>query len=180
MGATYRFIANPSEPSDVLQWFRSLASPPTEVPSDRGSALYFRECGPIAYDVGGKINPKSSPVVTVFLPRVRRGTLWTVGEVHFLATPLRKQFPGLHKISSAFSKWLSGFECVYSNQRKDNEFSYYLEGSVRNYDAPVFAFKSGFHALQQGRYFVGDSDNDIVVEKLCKALRLRGSPCDEA
>ena len=110
MGITYRFISDPSELSEVVGWFRSLPVPPTEVSTERGVTLYFRESGPLEYDAKGAINPKASPVATIFLPRVRRGALWTVGEVHFLSTPLRQRFPALHKVSSAFSKWLAGFE----------------------------------------------------------------------
>jgi hypothetical protein len=180
MGATYRFIADPSESSEVLGWFRSLPCPPEEVPTKHGATLYFKELGTLTYDVDGRIDSKSSPVVAVFLPQVRRGSLWTVGEVHFLATPLRQQFPDLHRISSAFSRWLATLPCVYTNKRQDNEFSYYLEGSVKNFDAPVYAFGSGLSALQSGRYFVGERDNDRVLDSLCRALRLRGVQCAEA
>jgi hypothetical protein len=180
MGTTYRFVAAPSEPSEVLGWFRSLPSPPEEVPAKHGATLYFRESGPLNYGVDGRIDPKSSPVVTVFLPQIRRGSLWTVGEVHFLATPLRQQFPALYRVSSAFSKWLADLPCVYTNKRKENEFGYYLEGSVKNHDEPVYAFDSGLSALQSGRYFVGERDNDSVLNSLCKALRLRGVECAEA
>lgn len=177
MGSIHRFIADPSEPCEVLGWFRSLPSPPTEVPTERGFTLHFKQCGPLTYEANGRISQKASPVATLFLPRVRRGVLWTVGEAHFLATPLRSQFPDLHKISSAFSKWLVSFECVYSNKRKDNEFSYYLEGSVKNYDPPVYGFTSGLCALKSGRYFIGDDDNEYVLESICKMLRLRGVDC---
>ena len=177
MGTTYRFIASPSEASEVLKWFRALPSPPEEIPTEHGATLYFRECGPLTNGVNGCIDPKSSPVVTVFLPSIRRGCLWTVGEVHFLATPLRQKFPALHKVSSAFSKWLATFSCVYSNKRQENEYDYYLEGSITHYDPPVYAFDSGLNALQSGRYFVGDSDNDYVLDSLCKALQLRGVDC---
>jgi hypothetical protein len=180
MGTTYRFVAAPSEPSEVLGWFRSLPSPPEEVPAKHRATLYFREYGPLIYGADGRIDPKSSPVVTVFLPQIRRGSLWTVGEVHFLATPLRQQFPALHRVSSAFSKWLAELPCVYTNKRPEDEFGYYLEGSVKNHDAPVHAFDSGLSALQSGRYFVGERDNDYVLEKLCKALRLRGVDCVSA
>lgn len=177
MGTTFRFIADPSEPSDVLGWFRSLPSPPEEVATEHGATLYFRESGPLTYGANGRIDQRSSPVATVFLPKVRRGSLWTVGEVHFLATPLRQQFPSLHRVSSAFSRWLANLPCVYSNKRQENEFGYYLEGSVRNYDPPVHAFDSGMIALRSGRYFIGDGDNDHVLDSLCKSLRLRGVDC---
>jgi hypothetical protein len=120
------------------------------------------------------------PIVTIVLPQVRRGVLWTIGEVHFRSTPLRKQFPALHKINGAFSKWLSAFECVYSNQRSENLYSYYFEGSVQNLDAPIFALQSGLEALKKERYFVSHMDNPSRLDSICKRLRLRGIDCADA
>ena len=164
----------------MLEWFRSLPLPPIEERNGRGAILYFKEQGALAHSPEGGINVKSSPVVSVFLPQVRRGALWSVGEVHFPATPLRQQFPGLHKISSAFSKWLATHECIYSNTRTQNEFAYFLEGSVQNRDEPVYAFSSGLVALKSGRYFVGDDDTEAKLDSICKALQLRGVQCSGA
>ena len=180
MGSTHRFIADPAEPSEVLEWFRALGQAPIEVPSERGAVLSFPAYGPPSYRADGSIDPLASPVVTVFHPRVRRGQLWTVGEVHFLATPLRQRFPELYRVNSAFGKWLARLECVYSNKRPENPYNYYLEGSVGNYDPPVFAFASGLNALRNGRYFVADDDTEGRLDTICKALRLRGVECTVA
>ena len=179
MGTTYRYIAAPSEPSEVLQWFASLATPPTSVPTPRGVVLYFGEYGPLVSKSDGAVDSKASPVISVFVPRVKRGILWTVGEVHVLATPLRQRFPALHKVTTAFSKWLSQLECVHSNKRTNNEFTYYLEGSAQNWNPPIYAFDSGYRALLSGRYFVSDEDNDFVLDNLCKKLRLREVECGQ-
>ncbi len=174
MGSTYRFLEAPGEPSAVMAWFRALPRPPTEVPTPRGHLLHFRELGPLALE-GGHPVAQRSPVVNVFLPRVRRGILWTIGEVHFLATPLRQRFPELQRVSLAFKRWLARNECVYEGPHpKVSAWAYYLEGSVRNYDPPIYAFPSGAAALRAGRYFVGDGDNELTLDKLCAALRLRG------
>jgi hypothetical protein len=180
MGSTHRFIADPSEQSEALNWFRSLGEPPVETLSERGLVLSFPAYGTLSYGSGGGIDPRSSPIVTVFLPRVRRGQLWTVGEVHFLASNLRQQFPDLHKVNVVFGKWLAQHECVFSNRRPDNPYSYYLEGSVQNYDPPVYAFESGLQALKNGRYFVTDDDTEGRLDALCKALHLRGVECAAA
>ena len=177
MGTTYRFIEAPIGMSEVLEWFRSLPAPPNEMPTERGCALHFPESGPLVYAAGGLIDAKASPVASVFVPRVRRGVLWTVGEVHFLATPLRERFPSLHRLSNAFSKWLSAHECIYSNKRASNPFSYWLEGSVRNHDSDVFALESGLGALKDGRYFVADDDTEFRLDAVCSSLRLRGVAC---
>jgi hypothetical protein len=178
MGTAYRFIADPGQPSEVMAWFRALKTPPVEVGTERGTVLYFKEHGALAYDASGAVDSKASPIVTLLAPRVRRGILWTVGEVHFLATPLRKRLPALQKISKEFSEWLCAWECVHPP--RGNDFTYYLEGSVRNWDSPVFALDSGLEALRAGRYVVSDDDNEFVLDTLCRKLRLRGVHCLEA
>lgn len=180
MSVTHRFIADPEEPSEVMAWFMSLGTPITEVPTEYGHALHFRDFGPLSYLPGGGIDADTSPVVTVVLPQTRRSSLWTVGEVHFRATPLRKRFPLLHKVNGSLSKWLSTFECVYSNRRPENPYSYYLEGSAKNHDAAIFSFQSGLEALKRERYFVGHTDNQYRLDAVCKVLRLRGVDCTEA
>ncbi|ARN22296.1 hypothetical protein A4W93_21655 [Piscinibacter gummiphilus] len=132
------------------------------------------------FNADGRVDAKASPVASIFLPRIRRGALWTVGEVHFLATPLRERFPAVHKISTAFSKWLSTQECVYSNKRKINPFSYYLEGSVQNHDPEVFAFESALSALNAGQYFVTEDDTEFRLDAICKMLGLRGVECRDS
>jgi hypothetical protein len=180
MGTTFRFIEAPSEQSQVLAWFHALPDPPVLVPTARGAAMHFKSAGPLIYDSGGSIDVKLSPVATVFLPHPARGVLWTVGEVHFLSTPLRQSFPSVYKVSSAFSKWLASHECVFNNKAASNLYNYYLEGSVQNHDAPVYAFESGLSALKAGTYFVADGESDFVLEKLYKSLRLRGIQCTSA
>ena len=180
MSVTHRFIANPTEPSEVMAWFQSLDTPVTRAATEYGHALHFRDFGPLSYLHTGGIDADTSPVATIVLPQVRRSALWTVGEVHFRATPLRKQFPQLHKISTAFSEWLSSLDCVYSNKRQENPYAYYLEGSAKNEDAPIFAFPSALKALKKEQYFVGHMDNEFRLDTICKMLRLRGVDCAEA
>lgn len=175
MGTTYRFIERPGSPSQVIDWFRSCELSTEDVPTSRGIVFYFSSCGALARNPNGTIDAKCSPVVTVFLPRVVRGSLWTVGEVHFLATPLRKLFPELHKVNASFAKWLRQFDCVFSNEPGGvSTWNYFLEGSTQNYDPPIYGLPSGISALEGGRYFVGDDDPPFVIEKLCSTLRLRG------
>ena len=179
MSTTYRFIENPTESSSVLRWFRALPVPPEEVQAQRATVLFFRSFGALAYAGSGAIDPKLSPVVTIYLPRTVRGALWSVGEVHFLSTPLKERFPELHKINNAFSKWLRQFEIVFSNKSGGvSEWNYYLEGSVTHYDSPVFGLPSGLQAIQNNQYFIADDDNEAVIEKVCSSLRLRGVHCD--
>jgi hypothetical protein len=180
MGTSYRFIEEPKHPSEVVEWFRALPQPPTEHATAHGCVLYFREMGSLVYDDKKEVDSKKCPVVNLFLPRAKRDVLWTVGEVHFLATPLRGLFPDLYKISSKFSRWLSARERIFTRTSASNPYDYYLEGSVRSFDCPIFAFDSGLAAIRGGRYFVAEFDDDYFLEKVCRALWLRGVECGEA
>lgn len=176
MPATFRFIADPSEPSDVLKWFRELGVPPAEYQGKRSNVmLYFKDQGNLFRTPDDRADLTLSPVVNLFLPEVHRGVLWTVGEVHFLTRPLRKHFPALYKISVAFKEWLSLHQCVFSSGQQ-SEFDYCLEGNCRGY-GDIYALPSGLAAIRHGQYFVGDSDNDYVLDRVCKTLRLRGIDC---
>jgi hypothetical protein len=177
MGSTFRFVAAPAETHPVLQWFRALPTPPHEMPTERGLVLYFRDYGQLAYAIDGSILTEDSPVATLFLPRVECGVLWTVGELHFLPKRMPERFPELAKLVSAFSRWLRRLPCVYTNKLADNRFDYFFEGSVMNYDTPVYAFECGLDALHSGQYFVDDGDNRTVLDNICRKLRLRGINC---
>jgi hypothetical protein len=163
-----------------MAWFESLDTSITKAATEYGHVLHFRDFGPLAYLPTGSIDANTSPVATIVLPQVRRSALWTVGEVHFRATPLRKQFPQLYKINADFSMWLSSLDCVYSNKRQENPYAYYLEGSAQNEDAPIFAFSSALKALTEEQYFVGHMDNSSRLDTICRTLRLRGVDCAQA
>lgn len=175
MGTTYRFIESPLEKSQVIEWFRLGTLELQEIETADGYVLYFKNLGELIHTPDGKTDVRNSPIVTIFMPKIIRGVLWSVGEIHFLSTPLKQKFPELHKLSTALNKWLGKFTCVYSNKPGTvNEWNYYLEGSTRNYDPPIYAFPSGLIALKNEQYFISDSESEFVVEKLCKLLKLRG------
>jgi hypothetical protein len=158
----------------VRSWFKKLPVPPEEIESGQNLILYFSHFGSLGRLPGGTINFKASPIVSVFLPKKRRGALWTAGEVHFNATSLPKSFPELHKVNLGFAKWLRTFEKVHPYEGQMDPFAYYLEGSVRNYDSPVFALPSGLAALKREQYFVCEFDTEGRLDSICKYLRLRG------
>ena len=175
----HRYLEAPAEPSRVLGWLRSTEGRIEEVSLEGAVAFHFKDLGELIVADDSSVDVHRSPVVTVFLPNVRRGILWTVGEVHFWATPLRQLYPRLHRLSRALGGWLQQNECVFARGHcRHPEWEYHLEGSVRNYDPPVFALPSGLDALNSDRYFVDHRDNDYVLDKLCKALRLRGVQCE--
>jgi hypothetical protein len=178
MGTVYRYIEEPREPSKVLDWVRSGAIDVEEVPLPLGVLFCLREFGPLILADDGSVDVHRSPLVTVFVPRIRRGILWTVGEVHFLATPLRRLYPPLHRLNRALGNWLQHFECVFANGRCPKpEWEYHLEGFVRNDASPIFALPDGLQALNSGQYFVAKDDTELQLDKLCQALRLRGVQC---
>lgn len=179
MGTTHRYLEDPQADSLVLGWLRTAAVDLLEVPvPPHGVSLYFRDFGPLVPAADGRLDPYRSPVVSVFVPRIRRGILWTVGEVHFLPTPLRKLYPGLHKLSRQLGTWMTRFECVFANGHCPRpEWDYQLEGSTKSYDPPIYAVPGGLEALNSGRYFVARDDTEFMLDRLCKQLRLRGIQC---
>ena len=179
MGKSYRFLADPAdeEAAAVLTWFRQLHESPCEVAAKQHVVLYFASLGPLQYAEDGTVDADESPIVTVVPPHTVRESLWTVGEVHFRTKALSRRYPALYRVSKAFEEWLNHHECVYSMADRSNRNSYYLEGSVRNHDSAIFALPTGLDALKSERYFVGAQDNDALLDKICRKLRLRGVPC---
>lgn len=177
MGSTFRYLAIDDEAESVPAWFRGLADPPEEFSRERGAAFYFRALGPLVQRADG-IDPDASPLVFLFAPRRVRGVLWTAGEVHFRPTPLRERFPSLAATSRKFGKWLAQHELVFSRRaRPARDWSYYLEGSLRNFDPDIYALPKAAAALARGQYFVADDDGEATLDRVCQALRLRGVQC---
>lgn len=177
MAASFWFVEDPHESSEVLQWFRALPQPPEETPTATGYALYFREAGPLAVKDDSSIDGSSSPVVMVVVPTIRRGILWTTGSVHFLSMPV-SQFPVIAKIRKTFTRWIEEWPLAYDPHRDaEKPFAYYLEGSAAN-RGPLYGLPSGMTALSRGQYFVDELDNDFVLDRVCRALKLRGIECE--
>mgnify|MGYP003108986533 CR=1 FL=1 len=176
MTETFHFIAAPSSAGEVQAWFRALPHPPEETVTLRGAVLYFREIGPLVLNQDGSPDGARSPVVNLVLPTVRRDILWTTGAVHFLTKPV-SQYPEIAKIRRAFAAWIASHPLAYDPHRNaENAFAYYLEGTSPN-SGPLFGLPSGMKALSSGRYFVAESDNEHVLDRVCRTLRLRGVEC---
>jgi hypothetical protein len=168
MPTIYRFLALEAEASMVLDWFRSCEEESVETPHEAGRLFFFRQFGSLESDAS------KSPLVNVFLPVRKRGVLTTIGEVHFLATPLSR-FPGLKKINKRFRDWLGERPCVFSRSAVNpREWDYYLEGSARNWDSDIFALPAAMAALRSGSYFVSMCDNDQRLDLVCRSLQMRG------
>ncbi|HEX8232381.1 MAG TPA: hypothetical protein VF559_03410 [Caulobacteraceae bacterium] len=178
MSAAYHFVEAPAGESEVLGWFRSLNAPPEEVANKIGRTLYFREFGPLAHAADGSIDTNKSPVITVALPNIRRGVLWSVGEVHFLASNLRAVATRFEAVHRAFKQWIEAKPLVFENNRRvENPHAYYLEGGSQNFGSKIWAMPSGLEAILAGQYFVSHRDNNVVLDKVCRSLALRGIEC---
>jgi len=173
VGSVFRYLAIGDEAAAVPDWFSALEPAPVFQRDARRLAVWFKHFGPLAIH-DGQLDAKNSPLVTIFEPRQQRTVLWTAGEVHFLATPLKTRFPKLHNVSRAFSRWLASQECVFSRRSAMHDWDYYLEGALRNFDPEIFAFPEAMRALRSGQYFVAYDTSSRELEVLCKALRLRG------
>ena len=179
MGTTFRYLEKPGERSIVQHWLRAAPAEVREVEKPDGALFYFRDCGPLVMLDDGRIDTARSPLVSTFTPQVRRGVLWTAGEVHFPTTALQRAAPRLHKVSQELKRWFRKHEVVFDQGKCPRpEWAYLLEGSLQNYDGPIYALPTGLEALEAGRYFVAQDDGDSRLDKLCKSLRLRGIDCD--
>lgn len=167
MGATYRLLAAVEEAEIVLEWFRALPENPVEHASANGSTFYFQSFGPLA-------DAKNSPVVSVINPVRKCGVLTTIGEVHFLPTPITK-FAGMKLLNRKFRRWFEGLPRIFSHAAGFvGEWNYFLEGSARNWDSEIRALPRGLSMLEAGSYFVSHDDNDWVLDRVCRSLDLRG------
>jgi len=162
-------------PCSVLHWFRDQNSAPDEHMFDWGSALHYSSLGQLHFRSDGRIDSDHSPVVTVEIPRVCRGILWTVGEVRFCPVPL-SQFPELERLRRSFLRWFQKHPLIYDpHPAGEHRFDYYLEGTTRNIAGPIRAFPSGLAALENGQYFISRLDKQ--PDTLCRKLALRGVIC---
>lgn len=177
MAATFFYLGSPGG-GEALQWFRSLPDRPVELQADGFVALHFENAGALVFDENRRIDPKQSPVVTLFEPSVVRDALWTVGEVHFLSQHIRQRFPSLAHLQTRFAKWLRGNRIVWDQRRNEADgFGYFLEGGIKNLADQIYALPSGSAAYDTGRYFIGHQESEIALNRICKSLRLRGVEC---
>jgi hypothetical protein len=173
-----RFVEAPETSCSPLEWFRDQDLAPNEHVFDWGAVLYFSSLGQLHYNSDGSIDSERSPVVTVHVPQVRRGRLWTVGEVRFCPIPL-SQFPELERLRGSFLRWFQKWPLIYDHYPSgEHEFDYYLEGSAKNWGS-IRAFPSGLVALKNGQYFISRFETNGSLEKLCRTLALRGVICAE-
>lgn len=171
-----RFVEAPEVPCSALQWFRDQDLAPNEHAFDWGTALYFASVGQLHHKPDGTIDSECSPVVTVHVPQVRRGILWTVGEVRFCPVPLSR-FPELERLRRSFLRWIKKFPLIYDlHPAGEHRFDYYLEGSARNWGS-IRGLPSGQIALENGQYFISRVESKGSLETLRRKLALRGVIC---
>ena len=176
MASTYYFIASPNE-QDVLAWFRSQTETAEEhINADR-ILLFYREHGSLAKNEDGSIDQTRSPLVSIYTPKIRKSALWTIGEVHFLWKGAAR-FPALERMRKRFQAWLRERPVVWERVHDSTEsYGYYLEGAVRNFADVIYAFPEGMAAHESGQYFISQFDNEFVLDRIARKLRLRGVEC---
>ncbi|WP_144037694.1 hypothetical protein [Sphingopyxis sp. KK2] len=175
MAATYYFLSAPND-HGVLDWFRSQTETAEKHSNEVRVLLHYCQFGALAQNADGSFDPSRSPIVSIFFPKVRRGALWTVGEVHFIYKS--KEFPALERLRKRFQAWINESPAIWERKHDGREaYGYYLDGTVKNIADVVFALPSGLTAYEAGQYFVAESDNEGVLDRVCGALRLRGIDC---
>ena len=174
-----RYVEAPDTPSSALSWFRDQGLSFNEHSFDWGVALYFPHLGELRSGPDGSIDFEQSPVIAIHFPKVRRGILWTVGDVRFCPVPLSK-FPELKRVRRAFLQWFEERPLIYDHHPSSaHSFDYFLEGSAKNW-GPIRAFPTGLAALQKGHYFISQWETDGSLNTLCKTLALRGVTCSDS
>jgi hypothetical protein len=177
MGATHRFLALGDDLKRVYDWFDALPEPPHIVQGRGCQFLHFAACGGLAYVPGTRdIAVANSPIASLLPPERIAEVLWTAGELHILATPLRERFPQLDAVNHRFARWLHRFERVFDRPGKSGEWDFFLEGNLRNYDLPIYALPEAIDALRAGQYFVEHGMSGDGLNRLLRTLELRGVP----
>jgi hypothetical protein len=176
MASTLRYLAVGDEQRAVATWFEHFSPAPVEVAVNGGTLLWFEAFGPVARLPDGRVDPRSSPFVSLVPAKPRRGILWTAGEVHFLSEHARDRFPRFCRARRAFRVWPVQSRLVFDG--RPGEWDYFLEGSIRNDSASLFALPAAMAALRGGAYFVANDDSDLQLDVLCRQLALRGVRCE--
>jgi len=181
MTTRYTYLAMENDHQLVADWFAALDEETSINDRADRTVYYFRALANEPLPVAENIDQKKTPLVFVVKPQRYRGSLWTDAEVLFTPTPLKSQFPKLHKINQSFAKWLKQFDLVFSQKSGGpTEWNYYLEAGIQNYDAELYALPSAMQALRSGQYFVHHQANSAQLDTLAQAVRLRGNHVDGA
>jgi len=177
MAERFSFLALEDDFKLIAAWFGKI---PHEVDvNERPDRLIYYYRGLAKQTLTPDVDQSKAPLVFVIKPQKRRRTLWTDGEVLFTPTPFRRQFPALYQTCQSFAEWLKSFDLVFGQKSgSPSDWNYYLEGGIRNSDAELFALPQAREALRHGQYFVHYRDNEIRLQTVSKALRLRGYDVD--
>ncbi len=183
MPLRFRFLSCDSDADSVPSWLEARGG--TRQPSDLKNtiALSFPAFGPVVFlpsAVSGppQVDTSVTPIVTVAAPRLVRSVIWTAGEVAFLPTPLRRNCPGLHRLSKQFLAWLSEYPRAHSHPGPDEPvYPYFLRGELLNFDSPIFVFPSAMAALRSRTFFVSSHVGAAYINTLCRELQHQGVLC---
>jgi hypothetical protein len=175
MASNHPFLGVGADIDLVLQWFENTGEPFRLDDRLDAIVIHFFGMGPLVETEDRKAVQHQSPLVWIVKPKLIRRCLWTSGEVIFTPTPLKEIFPDLQKMNRRLAKWFQGFPLAYTHKKpNDSEWSYYLEGSLKNWDGKLYALPAAYDSLRQGQYFVHHGDASGRLDGVCGYLRLRG------
>ena len=160
---------DPNESDSLLDLIHNNQS--NVVRSDQGDhfRLWFKEFG----ELGASL--EESPVIVFYPPRKLANRLWTLGRILFPQSNLQKRYPQLNKIKKAIKEELKRGKLLWSWKRpQDGDFSYYMEGSIKNHDYEVYGMSSAAPYIRGAGYFIEGEETAAMMDTLRKSLALRG------
>lgn len=133
------------------------------------SRFWFKDFG----ELGASLD--ESPVALFYPPRKLADRLWTIGRFMFPQTHLQKKYPQLNKIKQMIRVELQKGMLLWNWRRpEEGDFSYYLEGAIKNHDYEVYGMPSSLPYLKTEGYFIEGEETVAALDILRKTLALRG------
>src|SRR5688572_28647361 len=129
--------------------------------------IWFKDCG----DLRDSID--ESPVMLIHYPERITDYLWKTAEVCVPQPSIKRNLPNYYRASEQARKTIKSLDCVWESKTNE-QYSYYLRGSIMNYASKVYTLKSGRDYLEKQFHFVHTQDNNFVIENVLKSLRLLG------
>ena len=130
------------------------------------------------YDFGEMTNDiDTSPAIIIILPIKITEFLWRSGQIHIQKNGMTKINPDFHKVVKRLIENLDNNKNVIWNQGNflgDGKFNYYLRGTLQNISWKIISLDSGMIHLDNQKYYLAPNDNESVVSKELKSLKLIG------
>ena len=173
MPTIYNYLAIGEDQQLIVDWFDALDMEKSTNENDERIVHYFRALA--SEPMTELIDQEKTPLVFIEKPRLVRESLRTDSAVIFSPKNLKSQFPELQRVNLSFARWLKNFDQIFSKKPdRPNEWNYYLEAGIQNFDANLYALPNAMNALRNGQYFVHRNANRGQLDVLVQSLKLRG------